>query len=153
MCGSTDVPNSSKKSGILIEISNPSPSCTEIKFSLRILWFCQWKWAKVYFHFWGAVQKGWGLFITCCGCCGSYRQALLCPPDSAVEEPQPPSVGVWQDELSILGTQIKAKQERILLQTQKSLAKERLNNWTISAIMSAYFSVRPCRASAVLQCG
>lgn len=70
-----------------------------------------------------------------------------------VEEPQPPSVGVWQYELSILETQIKAKQERTLLQTQKFLAKERLNNWTISAIISAYFSVRSCRASFVLQCG
>lgn len=70
-----------------------------------------------------------------------------------VEESQPPSVGVWQDELSILGTQIKAKQERILLQTQKFLAKEWLNNWTISALNSVYFSVISCRASVVLQCG
>lgn len=29
-CGSTDVPDSSEKSGILIETSNPSPSCTQI---------------------------------------------------------------------------------------------------------------------------
>lgn len=70
-----------------------------------------------------------------------------------VEEPQPPSVGVWQDELSILGTQIKAKQERILLQTERFRAKERLNTWTISAIISAYFSVRSCGASVILQRG
>lgn len=31
MCGNADVPNSSEKSGILIETSNPSPSCTQIK--------------------------------------------------------------------------------------------------------------------------
>lgn len=123
------------------------------QFPLGILWLCQWRGDEVYFHFWGLYRRDGGCSEHAVGAVdptGRHCSVLLTQP---VQEPQPPSVGVWQDELSILGTQIKAKQERILLQTQKSLAKERLNNWTISAIISAYFSARSCRASVVLQCG